>query len=68
MIPITQYVYDEHGALIKTINMDKDRNVINHPSSGVAYTEYKYDEQGQRTETLEFNKDNQAAVHQEAAL
>lgn len=68
MIPLTQYVYDEHGALIKTINMDKDRNIINHPASGVAYTEYKYDEQGQRVETLEFNKDNQAAKHQEAAL
>lgn len=68
MIPITQYVYDEHGALIKTINMDKDRNVINHPASGVAFTEYKYDEQGQRIETLEFNKDNVAAVQQEASI
>jgi len=68
MIPITQYVYDEHGALVKTINMDKDRNVINHPTSGVAFTEYKYDEQGQRVETLEFDRNNEAAVRQEAAL
>ncbi len=68
MIPITRYEYDEHGALVKTINMDKDRNVINHPSNGVAYTEYKYDEQGQRIETLEFNKDNQPAVRLEAAI
>jgi len=68
MIPITQYVYDEHGALVKTINMDKDRNVINHPTSGVAFTEYKYDELGQRVETLEFDRNNEAAVRQEAAL
>jgi|GEM_PF-311961 len=58
MIPITQNEYDEHGALVKSVNMDKDRKVINHPDNGIAYTEYKYDEFGQRTETLFFDKDN----------
>lgn len=62
MIPVTQNIYDEHGALVKTINMDKNRKVINHPESGVAFTEYKYDEQGHRTETLFFNKDNVAVT------
>jgi hypothetical protein len=68
MIPITQYVYDEHGALIKTVNMDKGRNVIENPTNGVAYTEYTYDEQGQRLESLNYNKDNQIAAAKEASL
>jgi YD repeat-containing protein len=56
-IPVTQTVYDEHGAPVKRISMDKDRNVINDPNSGVAVTEFKYDEYGRRTETLRFDKD-----------
>jgi len=56
-IPVTQNVYDTHGAVIETQNMDKDRNIINHPESGVAITEYKYDEQGNRTETIRYDKD-----------
>lgn len=56
-IPVTQTVYDEHGAPVKRISMDKDRNVINDPNSGVAVTEFKYDEFGRRTETLRFDKD-----------
>lgn len=54
-IPVTQNVYNAHGALVEVKNMDKDRNVINHLESGVAITEYKYDELGQRTETLTFD-------------
>jgi hypothetical protein len=46
-VPVTQYAYDSHGALIETINMDKDRNIINNPENGVAITEYKYDEKEQ---------------------
>jgi len=56
-IPVTQNAYDAHGSLVEVKNMDKDRNVINHPQSGVAITEYKYDEAGQRTETLRYDKD-----------
>jgi hypothetical protein len=56
-IPVTQNVYDSHGALIQVKNMDKNRNMINHPESGVAYTEYKYDELGNRIETLRFDKE-----------
>ena len=37
--------------------MDKDRNAINHPDTGVAITEYKYDDTGNRVETLRYNKD-----------
>jgi YD repeat-containing protein len=61
MVPITRNVYDEHGALVQFVNMDKDGNVINNPNNGIAYTEYKYDEQGQRIETLDFDK-NKVAV------
>ena len=56
-VPVTQSVYDEHGALVTRINMDGNRAVINHPDNGVAIMEYKYDEQGRRIETLRFDKD-----------
>ena len=56
-VPVIQNVYDSHGAVVEVKNMDKDRNVINDPNSGVAITEYKYDEAGNRTETLKFDKD-----------
>lgn len=59
-IPVTQNVYDSHGALSEVRNMDKNRNVINHPESGVAITEYRYDELGNRIETLRFDKDRVA--------
>jgi YD repeat-containing protein len=57
LVPVTQNVYDSHGALIEEKSMDKDRNVINSPENGVAITEYKYDDLGNRTETLRFDKD-----------
>jgi hypothetical protein len=56
-IPVTQYTYDAHGAVIEAKSADKDRNVVNNPETGVAITEYKYDEVGNRTETLLFDKD-----------
>ena len=56
-IPVFQNVYDNHGAVIEVRNMDKNRNIINHPESGVAITEYKYDEKGNRTETLRYDID-----------
>jgi|WetSurSiteA1Bulk_404760.scaffolds.fasta_scaffold00427_4 hypothetical protein len=62
MIPITQNVYDEHGALVKSVNLDKNRIVTNNPGDGVAVTEYKYDDQGHRVETLYFDKDNVAVT------
>ncbi len=60
MVPVTQSTYDEHGALIETRNMDKDRNIINNPDNGVAITEYKYDEKGNRIETLRFDREKVA--------
>jgi len=59
-IPVTQTVYDEHGAPVKRISMDPDRNVMNDPNSGIAITEFKYDEAGRRIETLSFDKDGNA--------
>lgn len=56
-VPVTQSVYDEHGALVQRINLDGSWNVVNHPDNGVAIVEYKYDEQGRRIETLRFDKD-----------
>lgn len=56
-VPVTQNVYDKHGALIEIHNMDKDRNLMNNPETGVAITQYKYDDKGDRTETLNFDKD-----------
>ncbi len=56
-VPVTQNSYDSHGAVIESRNLDKDRNLINHPVSGVAITQYKYDEKGNRTETVRLDKD-----------
>lgn len=56
-IPVTQNEYDEHGALVKSISMDADGNVVNNPNNGVAIVEYKYDEQGKRTETLRYDSE-----------
>jgi hypothetical protein len=56
-VPIIQNAYDSFGAVIETRNLDKNRNVFNHPVSGVAYTQYKYDEKGNRTETIRLDKD-----------
>jgi len=63
-IPVTQNVYDAHGALVEVKNMDKDRNVINHPETGVAITVHKYDEQGNRVETLRYDKEMVAVAAQ----
>jgi hypothetical protein len=57
-VPVTQYEYDEHGAVVKVKNMDKDRNLINHPENGIAITEYRYDEKGERTDTVKYDKTN----------
>lgn len=57
MIPVTQNIYDSHGALTEVKNMDKDRKLINNQETGVAIVEYKYDEVGNRTETLKYDKD-----------
>jgi YD repeat-containing protein len=56
-VPVTQYVYDDHGSVLEIRNMDKDRNVINNPETGVAITAYKYDEIGNRIETLRYDRD-----------
>ena len=61
-VPVTQYAYDEHGALVEIINLDKDRILINNPNNGVATTEYRYDEKGNRTETLKFDAEGGVVV------
>lgn len=67
MVPLTRNVYDEHGALIQVINLDKDGNVMNNPGNGIAYTEHKYDEQGQRIETVYFDKDKAVVTPRQGA-
>ncbi len=61
-IPVTQYTYDSHGAVIEVKNMDKDKNIINNADNGVAITEYRYDEKGNRTETVRYDKDRVTVV------
>lgn len=56
-VPVTKSEYDEHGALIKRISLNKDKNIVNNPGNGVATVVYKYDEQGRRIETQELDKD-----------
>jgi hypothetical protein len=62
-VPVVQYSYDEHGSVTEVRNMDKERNLINHPVSGVAITEYRYDEVGNRTETIRLNKERVAVTN-----
>ena len=50
--------YDQHGAVVKRISMDKDKQIVNNPANGVAIVVYKYDEQGNRIETINYDKDN----------
>lgn len=57
-VPVTQMVYDEHGALVKRIAMDENKNIVNNPNNGVAIEEYKYDDAGNRIETLRYDKEN----------
>jgi YD repeat-containing protein len=54
-VPVVQYEYDEHGAIVAEKNMDKDRNLINHPEHGVAITEYRYDAMGHPMDTLKYD-------------
>jgi hypothetical protein len=57
-IPVTKSEYDQYGALVKRISLDKEKNIVNNPANGVAMVAYKYDDQGLRTETLQYDKDN----------
>jgi hypothetical protein len=57
-IPVSKTEYDLHGAPVKRISMDKNKQIVNNPANGVAIVVYKYDEQGQRTETINNDKDN----------
>jgi hypothetical protein len=59
LVPVTKYSYDDHGALTETRSFDKDGNLINNPSNGIAVTEYKYDSMGHRTETINYDKDHE---------
>jgi hypothetical protein len=61
-LPISKSEYDEHGALVKRISLDKDKNIANNPADGVAITKYVYDEQGRRTETLKYDKNEVLVV------
>lgn len=58
-VPVISYSYNKHGAVTEIKNLDKNRNLINHPETGVATTEYIYDETGNRTETIRYNKEKE---------
>jgi len=56
-IPVTKSEYDEHGALVQTVNIDKNGEVTNNPANGIAYTKYDYDDKGMRTGATYFDKE-----------
>ncbi len=55
-VPVTQFIYDEHGSLMERKNMDPERNLIDHPRSGIAVSRYIYDDAGHPKDTLNFNR------------
>ena len=61
-VPVYKNVYDEHGAIIESWNLDPERKLIDNPNTGVAITEYMYDDKGKRVETLKFDKERKAVV------
>ena len=54
-IPVTQMVYDEHGSVIERKFMDINRQLVNHPRSGVSVVKYRYDEIGHPKDTIRFD-------------
>ena len=63
-VPVTQYSYDEHGAMTEIRNLNIDRNLINSPNNGVAVTKFEYDEKGNRTGSLMFDKEGAEIVNE----
>jgi hypothetical protein len=59
-VPVTQTVYNEHGSVVERKNMDINRNLINHPNSGVSIVKYAYNESGYPSDTLRFDSDKVA--------
>lgn len=56
-IPVMQFDYDEHGAVVEIRNLDSDKKPMNKAENKVSVTRYTYDQLGTRTETLRFDKD-----------
>lgn len=61
-VPVNQYVYDEHGAMLEMRNLDTDKNLINSPTNGVAVVKYEYDEKGNRLGSVRLDKDGMEVV------
>ena len=56
-VPVTQMVYNEQGSVVERKNMDINRNLMNHPRSGIAVVKYVYDDAGHPSDTLRFNNE-----------
>jgi hypothetical protein len=54
-VPVTGMIYDEHGSLVELKFMDIERNLINHPRSGISVSKYGYTENGHPKDTLNYN-------------
>ena len=54
-VPVNQYVYDEHGAVVERRYLNDDKELTEHPSSGVAVIRYTYDKKGMPVDTLRLN-------------
>lgn len=61
-IPVLAYSYNDHGALVEVRNLNTSKELMDHPSSGVAITRHSYDDKGNRVETNRFDKNNVAVV------
>lgn len=56
-VPINQYTYDEFGSVIEERNLNAAKELMNHPTSGIAIKQHKYDADGRRIETINLDKD-----------
>jgi len=54
-VPVYQFKYDAHGSRIEMAFLDANKNLINHPQSGVAVMEFAYNELGQPSDTIKYD-------------
>lgn len=58
MVPVTQYTYDEHGAVIEEKYLDANGRPMDN-NAGIAVRKYEYNDYGRRTATISYDANMQ---------